>query len=49
MVENKVGKLLHGGDLARDGRRRRPGPVSSGILKPAAGLDSRWVGGKVLE
>jgi hypothetical protein len=29
MAEKKVWRLLHGGDLVGDGRRRRSGPISS--------------------
>jgi hypothetical protein len=44
MVKKKVGRLLHGGDLAGDGRRRRSGPVSSEFLTLGAEFDLRWVG-----
>jgi hypothetical protein len=43
MVERRVGKLLHGGDWARDGRRRRLGPVSSEVLSSVVEVDLRWV------
>jgi hypothetical protein len=45
MVEKKVGKLPHGGDGAEDGRGRRSGWLSLGILKPAVLFYLRWVGG----
>ena len=46
MVRKEVGKLLHGGDLTEDGRRRRSGSVSSRFLSLGAAFDLRWVGGK---
>ena len=42
-MEKEVGKLLHGGDLTGDGRRRRSGPVSSSLLSLGAAFDLRWV------
>jgi hypothetical protein len=44
MAEKRVGKLLHGGDMAEDGRRRRSGPVPSKFFALGAEVDLRWVG-----
>ena len=44
MLRKRVGKLLHGGELTEDGRRRRSGPVSSSLLSLGAAFDLRWVG-----
>ena len=43
-MRKRVGKLLHGGELTGDGRRRRSGPVSSSLLSLGAAFDLRWVG-----